>query len=90
MLFSQKTCTKAAQQEPFCAAYNFRSSGCAFVDEALLWHADCAGATFQKLYCSCTPHAVKALRLYAALYMPFLSPPELHEAIAVGCCAACD
>ncbi len=66
-------------QEPLRAAYNVRGSCCAFMDEALLWHADCAGASFQQLCCSCTPHATKALRLYPALYMPFLSPPELHQ-----------
>ena len=41
-----ETCIKGAMQEAWCPAYNVRSSCCAFVDEARLWHTDCAGTSF--------------------------------------------
>ena len=83
-LFSQEVCNEAAQQEAVCAAYNVRSSSCAFMDEALLWHADCAGASFQQLCCSCSSDAAESLRLYSAFNVPLLSPPALHRAIVLG------
>ncbi len=81
---SQEVCNEAAQQEAVCAAYNVRSSSCAFMDEALLWHADCAGASFQQLCCSCSSDAAESLRLYSAFNVPLLSPPALHKAFVLG------
>ena len=71
-------------KEVVCASYNVRSSRCAFMNEALLWHADCSGTRLQKLCCGCAPYAPKGLGLYAALYMLLFGPPEQENASAQG------
>ena len=69
LLLHMQGCCNSAR-----AAYNVRRSCGAFMDEAVLWHADCGVARFQVCCSSCTPDATKVCWLELAVYPPLLSP----------------